>query len=356
MAALKDEISPALVEALAAELRSAWPAFPRERFVDRAASGLEELELLARVSHVAQALGECLPSDFANGAAILDRALASQTLTGWMALPCGEWVAAHGLAEPDVALPLLARLTPRFSSEFAIRPFVERHPEITFRHLRQWAEDADEHVRRLVSEGTRPRLPWAAQLRDLRADPGPMLGLLERLSTDESEYVRRSVANHLNDISKDHPELAVSLAERWQARGAEGVVRHGLRSLVKQGDPQALRLVGYDPDVRVTLADLSAAPARVRIGEATEISFTLAAKDRAPLVIHYRVHHAGVRAQRSAKAFKLGTCAIEAGERRRFTQRHEFRELSVRRIHPGKHPIEIQVNGRVLGAVEVDVA
>ena len=356
MAAFKDEISPQVVTALAAEMASAWPDFPSERFVAQATAGLEDLELLARVSHVARALGNCLPEPFAAGAVVLDRALASETLTGWITLACNEYVATHGIDEPDVALPLLARLTGRFSCEGAVRPFIERHPEVTFGYLWRWIEDDDEHVRRLVSEGTRPRLPWAPQLRSLRADPRPAIALLDRLVGDESEYVRRSVANHLNDIAKDHPGLAVETARRWQVQGADRVVRHGMRSLLKQGDPAALALLGYDPDAPVTLQALTVTPGRVDVGGTVEIDFTLVAGG-APVqaMVDYRIHHAGARGTRSAKVFKLVTRALEPGTPERITRRHAFKEVSVRRIHPGPHLVEIQVNGRVLGGVEVQV-
>jgi 3-methyladenine DNA glycosylase AlkC len=356
MAAFKDEISSQLVDALAGEMRRAWPEFPHERFVAAATDGLERLELLARVSQLARALGECLPESFAEGAAVLDRALDSASLTGWMTLACNEYVATYGIDEPELALPLLARLTSRFSSEFAIRPFIERHPEITFGYLRRWTEDPDEHVRRLVSEGTRPRLPWASQLRSLRADPRPSIELLDRLAGDGSEYVRRSVANHLNDVAKDHPDLAIAVGRRWKEAGADWVVRHGMRSLVKQGDPRALALLGYDPDAAIALQELTVTPERVSVGGTVELAFTLMADD-APVsvMVDYRVHHAGARATRSAKVFKLATRTLDPAIPQRITRRHTFRDVSVRRIHPGPHLVEIQVNGRVLGGVEVQV-
>ena len=356
MAAFKDEISPPVVAILAAEMERAWPGFPTRRFEAAATGGLDQLELLARVSHVARALGECLPEPFAEGAAVLHRALDSDVLTGWITLACNEYVATRGIDEPDLALPLLARLTPRFSCESAIRPFVERHPEVTFAYLRRWVGDPDEHVRRLVSEGTRPRLPWAPQLRSLRADPRPAVELLDHLVSDESEYVRRSVANHLNDIAKDHSELAVSIARRWKAEGADRVVRHGMRTLAKQGDPTALALLGYDPAAPVSLADLTVTPGRVEVGGTVEIAFTLAAADSpVPAMVDYRVHHAGARGTRAPKVFKLTTRTLQPGQPVRFTRRHAFREVSVRRIHPGPHLVEIQVNGRVLAGAEVEV-
>lgn len=356
MAPFKDKISPALVQALAHEIVVAWPEFDAERFTAAATDGLGERELLARVSHVARALAETLPEPFERGAAVLDRALESEHLTGWMALTCSEYVAIRGIEQPQVALPLLARLTPRFSSEFAIRPFIERHPAATFAQLRVWLDHPDEHVRRLVSEGTRPRLPWAAQLRSLRADPRPAVELLDRLVHDESAYVRRSVANHLNDIAKDHPDLAIAIAQRWNEAGAARVVRHGMRSLLKQGDPRALALLGYDPHARVELQDLQISPERVAVGGAVEISFTLLAADgEIPAMIDYRVHHAGARGPRSPKVFKLTTTTLRPGVPLAITRRHAFRQVSVRSIHPGPHRVEIQVNGRVLGEGVVEV-
>jgi 3-methyladenine DNA glycosylase AlkC len=303
-----------------------------------------------------------LPAEFPAAAAVLKKATDSPSLTGWMTLPCGHYVAEYGLDQPDVALPLLARLTPRFSSEGPLRPFIERHPEVTFAYLHRWARDPDEHVRRLVSEGTRPRLPWAGQLRGLIADPGPTIPLLDALVDDTSEYVRRSVANHLNDIAKDHPAVALACARRWLATGgdrATRVVRHGLRTLVKRGDPAALALLGFDYGAAVALDALDAlavTPARLPVGGEVTIAFTLSARDGpARTVVDYVVHHAGARGARRPKVFKLTTRTLRPGRPQSFVRRHRFREVSVRKIYPGTHRIEVQVNGRVLGGADVDV-
>ena len=216
MPALKDEISVALAGRLAAELTTAWAAFPGRWFTRGLGDALAPLALMARIELLAERLTDALPEDFDTSSPILWAALESPGFTGWMTLPCGSYVAQAGIDQPEVALPLLAGLTPRWSSEGPIRPFIERHREPTYEHLRRWVSDPDEHVRRLVSEGTRPRLPWAPQLRQVIADPTPNIELLDRLVGDPSAYVRRSVANHLNDISKDHPDLAIELARRWK--------------------------------------------------------------------------------------------------------------------------------------------
>ena len=356
VADFKDEISPQLVKALAGSLAAAWPDFPEEGFVAQAGSGLEPLALLARVGHVAAALRQALPDAFPTAAAVVHRALEAPDVTGWMTLPLGYYVADHGLAQPDVALPLLAALSPRFSSEGPIRPFIELHPEVTFGYLRRWATDPDPHLRRLVTEGTRPRLPWAPHLRGFIADPGPTLEFLDLLHDDESEYVRRSVANHLNDIAKDHPDLAVRTARRWQSTGTPGsawVIRHGLRTLVKQGHPQALALLGFDRPDGVSVTGLTVSPEELPIGAATLLSFTVATTSSARLVIDYAVHHAGATGTRRPKVFKLTTRTVDPGRPQTITRRHPFRESSVRRLYPGPHRIDLQVNGHTLASTSV---
>lgn len=193
MAAFKDEISVELAGRLAGELTAAWPAFPRRPFTGGLGDALAPLELMARVELLTDRLVETLPDDFDAAAKVLWCALESSAFTGWMTLPCGSYVARAGIDRPEVALPLLAGLTPRWSSEGPIRPFIERHPDLTYEHLRGWVSDPDEHVRRLVSEGTCPRLPWAPRLRPIIADLSPNIELLDRLVDDPSPIIDHRV-------------------------------------------------------------------------------------------------------------------------------------------------------------------
>jgi 3-methyladenine DNA glycosylase AlkC len=357
MAAVKDELSAATAGVLADELRRAWPSFPHDRFVDGIGDALAPLAFSGRVELLADRLGEALPEGFGAAAEVLWVALDSPTFTGWITLPAGRFVATAGIDEPLVALPLLAGLTPRFSSEFAIRPFIERHPAVTFDFLHRWVDDPDEHVRRLVSEGTRPRLPWAPLLRGFVADPSPSLALLDRLHADPSPYVRRSVANHLNDIAKDHPDVALDRARRWlRAGGASAaVVRHGLRTLVKRGDPEALALLGVDHLADIRLVALAVEPQRVVVGGAATLRFTLelVGGEPADAVVDYRVHYVGARGARAPKVFKLTRRRLLPGEPVTISRRHRFEHVSIRTIRPGPHPVDVQVNGRVLGTVTV---
>ncbi|MBJ7456839.1 MAG: DNA alkylation repair protein [Thermoleophilia bacterium] len=357
MADFKDEFSPALVDHLGAEIGRAWPGFPREEWRTRALDGLDELRLLERVAHLSRVLGDLLPPSFPDAAAVLHEALRSETLDGWMTLPCGWMVADRGIDEPEVALPLLAALSPRFSSEGTVRPFIRRHPEITYGYLREWASDPDHEVRRLVSECTRPRLPWAPQLPTHIADPQLGIVFLDMLFDDPSEYVRRSVANHLNDISKDHREVALECARRWGAASTRGefVVRHGLRTLVKRGDPEALGLLGYAHGNLVTLDAIDCAPAVVAIGEQVTLTAVLSVDEPTRAAIDYVVHYQGATGLKAGKVFKLTSRDLRPGHPETIVRRHRFRHVSIRTIRPGRHRIEIQVNGRVLGGCDIEV-
>lgn len=377
----KDRISPRAVEELGSALSEAWSGFPQAEFIDRAQDGLTGLELKARVCQVSDALREAMPRDFERAAEVVRAAVALPAFDGWIVYPVDDWVARAGIEDPDTALPLLGELTSLWSAEFAIRPFIEAHPERTFEEFDLWIEGRDEHRRRLVSEGSRPRLPWGRRLQAFIADPRPTIALLDRLVDDPSAYVRRSVANHLNDISKDHPDLALETAEGWLAAaeaterrpapsglGDDGepesgpdparrkwVVSHGLRSMVKDGDPEALRLLGFDPDARLSLTAFSVTPHRIEIGEAVTIEFALTAEQLTPAMVDYRVHHAGATTVRKPKVFKLKRTVLEPGVATEFHREHSIREVSVRRIHPGPHLIEVQVNGKVLAAASVQV-
>ncbi|MFT3945315.1 MAG: DNA alkylation repair protein [Ancrocorticia sp.] len=332
------------------------PTFERPTFEHLANAGLDNLELMARVNQIASALAATMPPPV-QADRIIRAALDNGGLHGWASMPVNAYISSTMLDRPDIALPLLAALTPRYTAEFAIRPFVDAHFEFTMDQLQAWTTHPDEHVRRLVSEGTRPRLPWGGRLTRFITDPSPTLELLDALVNDESIYVRRSVANHLNDISKDHPELAIATATRWSHTSTQGdsVVRHGLRTLIKQGHPAALAVLGFDSDAMIELINLSCSPSTISIGEASTISFTLRAAGEAKTVIDYLVHYQGVRGPKAGKVFKLTTRDLPAGRAVDFSRRHKFEHVSIRTIHPGPHRIEIQANGRILGATEINV-
>jgi 3-methyladenine DNA glycosylase AlkC len=364
----KERIDAGLVRALGRHLQRVAPEFPRRRFAARAVAGLEPLELKARVAYVADALAVCLPADFAAAADMLEASLAEARddddlkalvtgdggLAGWPVWPMTDFVARYGLAHPRRSLRALHALTQRHTAEYAIRPFLIEHRELTMTTLLSWLDDPSPHVRRLVGEGTRPRLPWGVQLRHLVEDPRPCLPLLERLQDDPSGYVRRSVANHLNDISKDHPDLVV----RWlrdhlpgAPKARQATLRHAARTLIKQGDKRALRAFGLGRSLRGE-ASLQLAPRRARVGGAVTLSVTLtsAARQEQDLVVDYVVHHVKQDGATRAKTWKGWKLRLAAGERRALRKTHGLRPVTTRRDHPGRHRVELLVNGDVVAA------
>lgn len=357
MADFKDELSSTLVARLAGDIADVSASFDRAAFVQLAETGLSNLELKARIDWIARAFSATMPPSAEDADQVIRAALANGGLEGWASMPVNAYVASAMLDRPDIALPLLAILTPRYTAEFAIRPFIDAHYDLTMEHLRSWTTHPDEHVRRLVSEGTRPRLPWAGQLSRFIADPAPALALLEPLVDDDSLYVRRSVANHLNDITKDHPHLALQVGKRWSLGTTHGdfVVRHGLRTLIKRGDPAALAILGFDSEASIEITNLVCSPSTISIGDSTSITFALHAPDGAKAAIDYLVHYQGARGPKGGKVFKLTVRDLPAGRAVHFSRQHRFAHVSIRTIHPGPHLIQIQVNGRILGETQVDV-
>jgi 3-methyladenine DNA glycosylase AlkC len=364
--AFKNLLNADTVHDTARHLKRAWREFDAERFEALALQGLQELEFKARAMHLCAALEATLPADFAQAAPIIEAALAppgegddlsalrsgSQGLAGWVVWPLGEFVVRRGADAPQRALQTLHALTQRHTAEWALRPFIERHPEITFATLATWTTDPSAHVRRLASEGSRPRLPWGAQLKGLIRDPSPTLPLLRALQDDPSAYVRRSVANHLNDIAKDHPQRIVQwlhehLPDAAPARRA--LLKHACRTLIKQGHPQVLKAWGLGTPLRGQ-ALLTLAPTKLAVGESLRLTVQLhssAARTQA-LVIDYALHHVKAGGATSPKVFKGWTLRLGAHEHVTLQKRHSMRAVTTRRYHPGRHELDLRINGQVL--------
>lgn len=370
----KNLINPGTVHEIGAQLQRAWPAFDRKRFEKVATTGLEALEFKARARHVCDALAATLPDDFEQAADVLEASLApigtrrstvapdaarADGLNGWAVWPLGEYVARHGLATPERALRTLHALTQRFTAEWPVRAFIEAHPELTFATLAVWTRDASEHVRRLASEGSRPRLPWGLQLKGLIADPSPTLPLLLALQDDESEYVRRSVANHLNDIAKDHPALVAEWIETHLPGASaqrRALLRHASRTLIKRGDARILKAWGLGRKLR-GVATLALAPKRITLGDSLELAVTLLsnARQAQKLVVDYAVHHVKANGATSPKVFKGWVLELAPGEERALRKRHSLRVVTTRRYHAGRHAVDLLINGEIVASAEFDL-
>ncbi len=367
----KNLVNQTTIETAARHFARVWPQFDRSRFEALAGAGLEKLELKARVLHLAAALGQTLPADFAHACDVIEAALAppvpleadgepaeqnaaerASGLSGIVIWSLGEFVSSRGLDHAPRALACLHALTQRSTAEFAIRPFLQRDPAAVFRTLAKWVYDPSAHVRRLVSEGSRPRLPWGLRLQSLVVDPAPTLPLLRVLQDDPSVYVRRSVANHLNDIAKDHPDLVASwVREHLVGAGPERValLRHASRTLIKAGHPPTLQAWGVGQAFRGK-ATLALAATKVRIGATLglEVNLVSTASTPQPLVIDYAVHHRRANGERTPKVFKGWKVTLAPGEKRALAKQHSFRPVTTRRLYPGQHQIDLLINGQTV--------
>jgi 3-methyladenine DNA glycosylase AlkC len=369
----KNLLGPAVVDAMARHLQRAGAStgagFDAKRFRALSLAGLDALEMKARTHHLCAALERTLPADFGSAAAVMESALASMDdiddatldsptgaredgLAGWAVWPLTEYVARHGLDNPPRALQALHAMTQRFTAEWAIRPFILAEPALSFDTLQHWSRDTSPHVRRLVSEGSRPRLPWGMVLKPLVQDPSPTLPLLRTLMDDKSPYVRRSVANHLNDIAKDHPHLVEAwLNEHLPSATPQrlALLKHASRTLVKKGHAGVLKALGVGDRFKGE-ASLALSARRARVGETLGFSLTLQSTSKKPqrLAIDYAVHHVKASGETSPKVFKGWTIELGAGEARSLHKKHSLKPITTRTYYPGTHLIDVMVNGAVV--------
>jgi 3-methyladenine DNA glycosylase AlkC len=365
---LKDHLfNPETTARLAGEYAAALPGFDAQRFQHDALAGFPARELLARLDWMADCLTSQLAPDFPTMADQLQAALPAPLDPDLRDDDFGHFIHAlpgilavrHGLDQHrDRALDLLYAATQRFSMEFYIRPFLNRWPDETLARLARWAEDENYHVRRLVSEGTRPRLPWAKSV-TLTSDQ--TLPLLDRLHADPTRYVTRSVANHLNDIAKKESNRVISRLKNWQEDAQQSpqelawMTRHALRTLIKQGDPAALDLLGYRRDVAVT-ATLELAAKEVKIGTALVFSLTLRAPQDLSVIVDYRLRFARPNGKTAEKIFKLKATQIAAGTPLVMQKTHKLKGgATTFSLHPGAHLVTVQVNGVDVAQADFDL-
>jgi len=357
-----------MITGMAGHFQHQWAAFDADAFVATASNDLESLELKARSQQIEQAMLRYMPDDFAQAGEIMRASLAPALngdifgqsvneagIAGWAIMPMADYVGLYGQSHFNLSMSLLKTFTSRFSSEFGIRFFLLQQPKQTLAVLKQWTGDVDRHVRRLASEGSRPRLPWAMQLPALIADPTPVVELLELLKDDENAYVRRSVANHLNDIAKDHPSLVIDIAARWMqgaGKARQALLRHACRTLIKQGDRRVLQLFGFHPPLLAPVS-LELQTPNVVLGSALQFSIIIrsnAAHEQA-LMVDYIIHHRRANGNTSPKVFKWRKLALQAKASRGFTKNHAIRPITTRVYYPGLHRLEVVVNGVSLATV-----
>ncbi|MBO9435254.1 hypothetical protein J7394_13640 [Ruegeria sp. R13_0] len=349
---------------LAGLFHVADPEFDAEAFEAQVMSRLLDLELKERMAWIADCLQQSFPGNLPSVAPVILRALpppldpskTDDDFGDFIFAPLGDWVVAVGSEHPELALDVLEELTQRFSMEWAIRPFLNSHPDLVLARMQRWSQHDSYHVRRLVSEGTRPRLPWGQVVGLALTDPLP---LLDELHRDKTRYVTRSVANHLNDITKKDPDLVLDCLQRWREAGEqeeaelEWMISHTLRGLVKAGYPGAMKMLGYDPDADVT-ADISV-DGEARINGALAFSVDLKGSADQPVLVDYIIHFQRPNGKTSAKVHKLKQAALKNGALR-LDKRHKLKgNATTFKLVPGAHRLEVQVNGKIRAGVDFEL-
>jgi 3-methyladenine DNA glycosylase AlkC len=332
---------------LAEALHRICPEFDRAKFTRLVFdASWEGRELKDKMRHITQCLHETLDKEYAEALKLLIEVAPSFHGFDTMVFP--DFVQCYGLDHWDLSFPALALFTPLCSSEYAVRPFIDQDPPRAMEYLNTWAEDESEHVRRLASEGCRPRLPWGMALPKFKKDPSLILPVIEKLKDDPSEYVRKSVANNLNDISKDHPEWVLDVCERWYGRSAntDWIVKHACRGLLKAGNRRAMQLFGLGETEKVSVSNLTLDRRTLSIGRELRFSFELTVEtDEACLVrMEYAVEYARPAGKASRKVFQIKEETFDPGTHA-ISRKLSLVDQSTRKHYPGEHRLSIFVNG-----------
>jgi 3-methyladenine DNA glycosylase AlkC len=336
-------------------IKQIYPEFDKKKFIRLVFDDtFADKELLDKMRHTTSCLKKTLPKSYEEALTILKDAAAQAK--GFEALSLPDFVATYGLEDWDISLSALYHFTKYSTSELAIRPFLAKNPEKAMALMIEWAEDRDPKVRRFSSEGCRPRLPWAMALPKFKKDPRPILPVLEKLKNDKSEDVRRSVANNLNDISKDNPGVALEICERWygQSKNTDKIVKHACRTLLKAGDKRALLLFGYSDPLTMSLDNFKLAKTKIRIGEDVRFSFDLNLKEKSKVRLEYAIFYVKAKGRLSKKVFKItendytpGTVTV--------SRKHSLADMSTRKHFPGIHHLSILVNGNEMAKASFDL-
>ncbi|MEP2669885.1 MAG: DNA alkylation repair protein [Cyclobacteriaceae bacterium] len=353
---LKYMYNPEFFDHLCGVLKKTVPDFDEVRFIHSVFdTEWPDLELKQRTRKVTMALHPFLPEPFEKAAECLVNTSKIYIKENYdkpayplIFLP--DYIELYGIDHFDTSINALEQITQLISAEFAIRPFILKYPVKTMRKMKQWSKHKNHHVRRLASEGCRPRLPWAMGLPDFKKDPSPILPILENLKKDKSEYVQRSVANNLNDIAKDHPKIVLNIAKQWKDISPETnwILKHGSRTLLKQGQTEALGFHGFNPNLKTQVAALKINHKKIKIGQTGEFAFKVSNQDKkkSNLRIEYAITFLTSTGKCSRKVFKIGEKEFRPDEAVNFVRKQRFTDFTTRKHYPGKHKLEVIVNGR----------
>ena len=346
---------------LATDIQSVYKPFETDEFVKSIMDETwDNLELKGRMRQITINLGKYLPTDYKEAIAVIDKVI----------INCGSWLDGFCLYFPDfvevygqdennwdTSMAALERYTSHASAEFAVRPFIINHEERMMAQMYSWSKHDDENVRRLASEGCRPALPWGQALNRFKKDPSPVLPILEQLKTDESLFVRKSVANNINDISKTHPELVAKLAKEWYGKDehTDWIVKHGCRTLLKKGNRDVLAIFGYNNSDSIDVSGFNLEAASVSIGNEIIFSFEINTKETTKVRLEYGIDYVKANGKRNRKIFQISEISLKDNQKKLYTKKHSFADLSTRKHYPGTHSITLIVNGVERGTLDFEL-
>jgi 3-methyladenine DNA glycosylase AlkC len=345
---LKEVYNKEFVIKLAHEINLIFPAFDCKGFIDAIINKTwEEKELKERMRFVSNAIHDYLSIEYKKQIELLIKV--SPKFGGLQGLIFPDFVQVYGLNDFPTSIYALEVFTQYSSSEFAIRPFIETYPNEAIQQLLVWSKSENHHVRRLASEGSRPKLPWAPALKEFIINPEPVIPILDNLKNDDSEYVRKSVANHLNDITKTQPELVLALVKEWigQTANTDWIIKHGLRTLLKKGDKNALAIFKLQDASNLSIKDLIVNKKSIAIGEDLFFNFTLLNDSNRVrnIRVEYKIAYIKANGSISKKVFQLSQLTLEKGVSKSFKRKQRFTDFTTRKHYPGLHEVIIVVNG-----------
>ncbi|MCL1886066.1 MAG: DNA alkylation repair protein [Dehalococcoidia bacterium] len=355
---LKNLLSRELLSRLASDIKSVYKPFQADAFIESTMDETwDDLELKDRTYRVGLNLGRYLLQEYSAAIGIIDKVVMNYgTWLDGFAWFFPVFVEIYGQDEAnwDVSMAALARYTSYASAEMAVRPFIIKHEARMMRQMYAWAGHENESVRRLSCEGCRPALPWAPALNSFKKDPSPILPILERLKDDTSIHVRKSVANNLNDISKTHPDLVVKLAREWQGKSerTDWIIKHGCRTLLKNGNKEALALFGLQNVTSIDISDFALKTGAISIGQDISFSFAISAKEATKVRLEYAIDYVKSSSKRSRKIFQISEVSLKASEKKHYVRKHSFADVSVRKHYVGTHSITLIANGAERGKLD----
>ncbi len=351
---LKDLYSPAFYNRLSSALTATVPGFDEQKFVQNIfVSEFNSMELKERMKHTSKVLHHFLPAAYPQTIILIKKTIEQLRVQGigedglaYMFLP--DYIETYGIDDFENSVEALEFVTQFVSCEFAVRPFILKYGNEMILRMQQWSLHESHKVRRLASEGSRPRLPWAMGIPFLKKDPASILPILENLKNDPSEYVRRSVANSLNDIAKDHPQVVLEVAKSWSGLSAEtdALIKHGSRTLLKQGHTEILKHYGLD-DTGIVLKDFKLLTPVVKIGESLTFSFSIRNENPTEqnVRLEYAVYYKKQNGQNTKKVYKISERVYPAGAEVAIIRKQKFILITTRKFHLGDHQVSIIING-----------